>query len=389
MDKQSAVYRLPTFAIAKAVAEAIAELTGKDARIVSSEGGYLIRANLCFEEELSIVRACSSIGVPLRSASRWTSAEVRHVFQEYSHWHWPEDIALKIGRSTSAVCSKLREIGVWWEPSAVVGVERLPTFPFEVGDGCFSYRHGQLLSGIGVIRSGMPDSIDLDYNELREFFSLDELERIVAILLRWSDGEYAWWAVELARAGGLGVKTYFLSRQVERNPAEAYRVLRDLRGLDSELLYQREVLKAYLGKQVIFEYPSLLTDYMLNPRRGALGSRKTGCQSSNSKFGFGIDDYWRLNEIASAASCADDLESVRALVRDGNRLAALILARFFDLEILDGGNYRGVEAEEVERLCADYRPSESEISDSLRTAISVDMVYSARMSHLGEGARAA
>ena len=379
------LYKFDDYKYANQAARDLAVMGVENVKLVRSAEEFRLTFKSAWDVEKKLIDTIPEDAGMFRTGSSYSKDEILFLSELFFCWHDPIEIENAVRRTRSALTIFFKREGLLYSPASRYFDYDWNAL-FESWDDEFSAENGFSENLVEVLRSaGIIGTdgvlVDVDFENLYlplAALSKNEIENIHALLAgaeKWSE------AKDFSQATGDSIRAAQLSRRVcGEYPDEFFRLLSDTEGLSRDMLYQRELARAYTLWNMVHNYPKMI---------------KRWSDAANLR----VKDYYakdtillphRINpsDLSGSDSVTDALialgnqSQLESLALQGNQLAAAILADMHRLR-MQKSEYPLDAADRWAAIQNGYWPSEQEIYDSLALYIKYDRSYAKKMAHLG------
>lgn len=370
----------------------LAILVAGDVKVAKSNEEFRVKFKASWSIEQQAIQAIPEEAGSFRTGSPYSKEESELICEMYFSWHEAAEIAAVVRRSKSAVVRFLEDESLLIAfPNRDFYFRWNDLFGHQAEDDDFWENEFSPIDGFSEDLAGMlweagaiADTAGrLFPGEGSSFLPLkalsnNEIDNIYFLLCKAGKWKHLK-KIALCRGTPIEARRW-LRREFCANPIEFFQALVDEEGLPMEILYQRELARAYWAWNLVNGYSKSVaawveaaklraTDYYAKELTAIPRALKHPDLSCN-------------NPIVRALAVSDNETALESLANEDNRLAAAILA--------DGHRRRmrhtdyPLDAAYCWTTIQDgYWPTESEVRDAIASSISYDPQYAERMAHLG------
>lgn len=385
--QRACTYTFEAYADANRIARELAILGATDVKVTRSAEEFRVKFKANWSIEQQLIKVMPEDAGPFRTTSP-SSKEERALMREmYCCWYDKTEFESTFRRSRPTLARILEGEGLLvaypnknfdydWEDLFVAWEDELsPTIGF-------SEVLVEILQVAGVLESSAKQFIvgeDYSYFPVNAL-ARGEIENLYSLLCEageWEKGR------KLALALGDPVNAARLLRRESRDqdPSVFFRIVETTEGLPMEMLYQRELARAYWAWKLIKGYSRMVARWA--------DAAKLRVVDYYAKESIGIPhtlrhpDLRKENPIVHALAAIGDEPTLESLANnESNKLAATILADMHRMRMKQS-DYPLDAANHWASLQDGYWPTQLEIHDAIANCITYDHQYAKKMEHLG------
>jgi len=379
-------YAFNDFQNANHIARELAVLGATDIKLIRPSEKYRVKFNASWSIEQQLIHVATKEAGQFRTSSPSTKEERALIRDMYCCWHHANEFESVLRRSWSSVARILEGEGLLFTYANKDFVYDSENF-FTTWEEGFSPTTGfsvalvEMLQAVGVLDRSLKqfmESDDYAYYPVKAL-SRDEVENLFSLLRQagmWEQGQ------QLAPMLEDQVITARLQREFgNQDPIEFFRILEHAEGLPMEILYQRELARAYWAWNLIEGYSKMVARWL-----GAAKLRVADYYDQESIYiphPLRHPDLRIKNPIVHALNAIDDESRLESLANnENNQMAAAILADMHRLR-MKKSDYPLDAADHWNTLQDGYWPTQLEIHDAIAACIVYDQRYAKKMEHIG------
>lgn len=384
-------YNFSDFEDADFLAKEAAKLGVDNVQIKKFEEGFKLLFNASWPQELKLIEIAINsdnyFGY-FRTGTRYSQEEIEFLIDHYACWYPSEKIALFLRRTPSAISNFLLYRGL---------IEKIDQDSFGVVAAQYwvdnqNDLYGELISN-DEIDSSIPNVLSEPHKKLKSvsIFNLSnyEIDRLISFLVSFDQWQEA---IYCSKRLGDSLRAFRIACQGSYL-IEAYKLIKNIEGLNPLYLYQRELLKAHICSRYIHYFSNFLSSWVDKAK-----CREIDYSCDSPPFNlpgyrpptlYFVDNiieplFIPLSDDLYALTKPNSVVHLTNLTKKGNRLAAALLADLHRRKMNTNSNHSLDAANFAKSVQSGYWPTEEEIKNLLFKHIIFDTEYAKKMEHLNE-----